>query len=350
MKVFTCTHCGQILHFENATCLRCGTRLGFLPDQLLLSPVAPRHDGHLVADLDDSGLWQTCRNAGLIDCNWLVPAGTGEEFCQACALNRTIPNLDVAGNLARWSEIESAKRRLVYALIRLGLPIRRPAGETEAGLAFDFVADTPDKPVLTGHEDGLVTVNIAEADSPERERRRVEMAEPYRTLLGHLRHEVGHYYWDVLVREGGRLDETRAVFGDESVDYAEALESHYASGPPPDWQQTHVSAYATAHAWEDFAETWAHYLHMISTLDTARSFGIIVDPSVSSEPESEAHFERDPYKAADFEALVEDWLPLTVALNSLNRSMGQPDLYPFVLPPLVITKLGFIHALVHGHV
>lgn len=348
MKVFACARCGQLLHFENAACLGCGAQLGFLPDRLRLSPVAPREDGLLVADLDAKGLWRACGNAGAIGCNWLVPAGTGQDFCRACALNRTIPDLDVAGNLARWTEIETAKRRLVYALIRLGLPIRRQTDGTDDGLAFDFVADTPDKPVLTGHADGLVTVNIAEADSPERERRRVAMDEPYRTLLGHLRHEVGHYYWDVLVREGGRLEPTRAVFGDETVDYAAALERHYETGPPAGWEQSYVSAYATAHAWEDFAETWAHYLHMIDTLDTARSFGVTVDPAASADPATGAEVERDPYATGDFEALAADWLPLTVALNSLNRSMGQPDLYPFVLTPAVLAKLGFIHALVHG--
>jgi hypothetical protein len=350
MNLFTCARCSQLLHFENATCLRCGTRLGFLPDRLRLSPIAPGEDGLLVADLDDKGLWQTCGNAGTVDCNWLVPAGTGRDFCDACALNRTIPDLDVAGNLARWTEIEAAKRRLVYALKRLRLPIARQTDETEDGLAFDFVADTEEEKVLTGHADGLVTVNIAEADSAERERRRVAMDEPYRTLLGHLRHEVGHYYWDVLVREGDKLEATRAMFGDERADYAEALEHHYETGPAPGWEQTHVSDYATAHAWEDFAETWAHYLHMVDTLDTARSFGITVDPAVSTDPANDAQVGRDPYAAEDFDTLVEAWLPLTVALNSLNRSMGQPDLYPFVLPPAVIAKLGFIHALVHGHV
>lgn len=350
MKVFTCGRCGQLVHFENATCLRCGTPLGFLPDRLRLSPVEPRDDGLVAADLDSDGLWRPCGNAGSVGCNWLVPAGTGQDFCRACALNRTIPDLDVEGNLARWSEIEAAKRRLIYALIRLGLPIRRLTDATDDGLAFDFVADTPDKPVLTGHADGLITVNIAEADSPERERRRVEMGEPYRTLLGHLRHEVGHYYWDVLVRGGDKLEQTRAVFGDERADYAEALQRHYETGPPDGWDQTFVSAYATAHPWEDFAETWAHYLHMIATLDTARSFGIVVDPMVSDDPDAEARMDRDPYTAASFEALIDDWPALTVALNSLNRSMGHPDLYPFVLPPAVIAKLGFIHALLRGTV
>jgi len=54
-------------------------------------------------------------------------------------------------------------------------------------------------PVLTSHCNGLITLNIAEADDAERERRRVKFHEPYRTLLGHLRHEVAHYYWDRLI-------------------------------------------------------------------------------------------------------------------------------------------------------
>ena len=187
--------------------------------------------------------------------------------------------------------------------------------------------------MLTGHDDGLITINIAEADDAERERRRLELGEPYRTLLGHLRHEVGHYYWDLLVRDGGSIDACRAVFGDESDDYQQALNRHYQNGAPAGWQETYVSAYATMHPWEDFAETWTHYLHMVDTLDTAASFGIVVDPGSRDDPTLETEIAFDPYRARNFDRLVEAWLPLTVAVNSLNRSMGQPDLYPFALTP-----------------
>jgi hypothetical protein len=348
MKLFTCENCGQLLYFENTVCMRCGSRLGFLPDRLALSALAPGSDGSVAALAAPGTRWRSCANAEGAGCNWLVPDG-GNAFCPACRLNRTIPDLSQPGNAERWLRLEAAKRRLVYALIRLGLPLESRHDDEARGLAFDFLADPAEgEPVLTGHADGLVTINIAEADSAERERRRVELGEPYRTLLGHLRHEVGHYYWDLLVRDGGRLESARAMFGDESVDYGEALERHYDQGPPSGWQEDYVSAYAAAHPWEDFAETWTHYLHMVDTLDTAASFGLVVDPVVTDDPALDTEVAFDPYGAIAVARLVDAWLPLTVAVNSLNRSMGQPDLYPFVLSPKVIEKLGFIHDLVRS--
>ena len=223
------------------------------------------------------------------------------------------------GNIERWRALEAAKRRLVYALKRLGLPLGGQAGGCGAGLAFDFLADAgPDQPVMTGHDDGLITINIAEANSAERERRRVELGEPYRTLLGHLRHEVGHYYWDVLVRDGGKIEASRAVFGDESVDYQEALDRHYQTGAPAGWEENFVSAYATMHPWEDFAETWTHYLHMVDTLDTAASFGLAVDPGVSDDPTLEAEIGFDPYRARELR-------PAGRGLAAADRGGEQPQ-------------------------
>jgi hypothetical protein len=347
MRIFTCQNCGQLLHFENTSCMRCGLQLGFLPATLTLS--ALEMQGDRVIALADGGAQRLCHNAGQALCNWLVPADDDATFCPACALNRTIPDLGAPGNLERWQALEAAKRRLIYAMMRLGLPLRTKAEDEERGLAFDFLADAnANQPVMTGHDDGLITINIAEADSAERERRRVELGEPYRTLLGHLRHEVGHYYWDVLVRDGGKMEAARVVFGDERLDYQEALERHYQQGAPANWQADYVSSYATMHAWEDFAETWTHYLHMVDTLDTAASFGLAVDPGVTDDPTLETEIAFDPYRARDFDRLVKAWLPLTIAVNSLNRSMGQPDLYPFALTPATIEKLRFIHALVRG--
>ncbi len=202
---------------------------------------------------------------------------------------------------------------------------------------------------MTGHDNGLITIALAEADDAEREKRRAAMGEPYRTLLGHFRHEVGHYYWDRLVRDGGRLDACRAVFGDDSQDYDQALQRHYAEGAPANWQENYVHQRLCDHApWEDFAETWAHYLHIVDTLEMAGAFGVRVDPSSTTDGELEASVDFDPYKAGDVQQLIDAWLPLTFALNSLNRGMGQADLYPFVLSPAVIEKLGFIHHLVHA--
>ena len=342
MRIFTCQNCGQLLHFENSVCMRCGMTLGFLPAPLTLSALELRGDRWIARA--DGAEWRQCANLAQAHCNWMVPVDGG-IFCPACALNRTIPNLADPGNLERWQLLEAAKRRLVYALRRFGLPLSSPGAESGKGLVFAFLADpSPDQPVLTGHDDGLITINVAEADSAERERRRVELGEPYRTLLGHLRHEVGHYYWDLLVRDGGKVEASRAVFGDESASYEQALQRHYQTGARPDWNLSFVSAYATMHPWEDFAETWTHYLHMVDTLDTAASFGLAVDPVVTEEGSAVVRF--DPYRTPEFVRLVEAWIPLTVALNSLNRSMGQPDLYPFALSPPAIDKLRFVHELV----
>jgi hypothetical protein len=350
MKLSKCETCGQLLHFENSVCLRCGSPLGFIPEAMDLRALIAWQDGTVAPKARPDEHWRRCTNSELAGCNWLASSGAPEGFCPACRLNRTIPDLSVPGNLEKWRAIECAKRRLVYALLRLGLPLTGHKDDAERGLAFDFLADSEEEKVLTGHDDGLITINIAEADSPERERRRVELGEPYRTMLGHMRHEVGHYYWDMLVRDGGLIPASRAMFGDESEDYGEALERYYKTGAPADWEAGHVSAYATMHPWEDFAETWTHYLHMIDTLDTAASFGFAVDPQISDDPAFAASIGFDPYADCDIRRVIEAWLPLTVAVNSLNRSMGQPDLYPFMLSPAAITKLGFIHELVHGRV
>jgi hypothetical protein len=348
MKLSKCETCGQLLHFENTVCLSCGSPLGFNPALMDLRALLAQDDGSFAPKARPDERWVRCTNHAAAGCNWLVVPGTPEGFCLACRLNRTIPDLSVPGNPEKWTAIECAKRRLVYALLRLRLPLTSHKDDAVSGLAFDFLADTEDEQVLTGHDDGLITINIAEADSPERERRRVQLGEPYRTMLGHMRHEVGHYYWDLLVRDGGHVAASRAMFGDESEDYSEALERHYQTGAPPDWQVNYVSSYATMHPWEDFAETWTHYLHMIDTLDTAASFGFAVAPVVSDNPDFSASFGFDPYAGGDIAPIVAAWLPLTVAVNSLNRSMGQPDLYPFTLSPSAIVKLGFIHDLVHG--
>jgi len=348
MKVFVCQSCGQMLHFENTVCVRCGSAVGFLPGPLTLSTLTLDETGSFAALAQPGTEWRACGNAATAGCNWLVPAEAETGFCVACGLNRMIPDLDLPENIRAWRAIETAKRRLVYALMRLGLPLTSRHDDEERGLAFDFLADTAHAgPVMTGHANGLITINIAEADSAERERRRVELGEPYRTLLGHMRHEVGHYYWDVLVRDGGHVEAARAVFGDERQDYGEALQRYYRDGPP-DWQSSYVSAYATMHPWEDFAETWTHYLHIVDTLDTAASFGLAVDPDVSDDPDVNAEIEGDPYRARKFDRLIRAWLPLTTAINSLNRSMGQPDLYPFVLSEPAVAKLAFVHDLVRS--
>src|SRR5919106_4546362 len=334
MKLFECQHCGQLLYFENTRCERCGHDLGYLPDSAVLSALT-REDGDrwrlLAAPL---GLVRFCANASYDACNWLVPAESSDAFCRACRHNRTIPDLGVAEHLLRWRRLEAAKHRLVYGLLRLGLPLPSKIEDSESGLAFDFLAgpagrfqETPQ--VITGHARGLITINIAEADDAERERARKDMAEPYRTLLGHFRHEIGHYYWARLVRDGRWLEPFRALFGDERQHYGSCLEAHHAAGPPADWPERFISGYAAAHPWEDWAETWAHYLHLVDTLETAQAFRLSVSPAAGDDPALAAAAYFDPYRYDDFDAMIRTWLPLTYAVNSLNRSMGQPDLYPF---------------------
>ena len=352
MKLFQCQACGHLLYFENTRCERCERRLGYQPE------------GASLLALDEvDGAWSPagrpalrvrfCANADQDACNWLVEE-EGQEYCLACRHNRTVPDLSAPGHLLLWRKLERAKHRLFYTLVRLGLPLVTRAADAEHGLAFDFLADPPGQPgttVMTGHDNGLITVSVEEADDAARERRRLAMGESYRTLLGHFRHEVGHWYWDVLVRDApARLAAFRALFGDERRDYAEALRAHYAQGVPTDWSDRFVTPYASAHPWEDWAETWAHYLHMVDTLETARAFGLSVRPGIAQGEETlTADLDFDPHAPGhDIDRLVGDWLPLTYAVNSLNRSMGQPDLYPFVLAAPAIAKLGFVHGVVHG--
>ena len=203
-------------------------------------------------------------------CNWLLPAHSPDALCTACNLNRTIPDLSVPDNGPLWFKVEAAKRQMIAQLMTLGLPIRRSEEPDDGGLAFDLLAPGADgAPLLTGHARGLITINILEADDAYRVKVREDMREPYRTLLGHFRHEIGHYYWDQLIAGGPWLEPFRQVFGDEQADYAQALQRNYEQGPPADWDLHFISTYASCHPWEDWAETWAHYLHMMDTLDTA---------------------------------------------------------------------------------
>jgi len=348
MKLFECQNCEHPLYFENTTCESCGLRLGYLPAFETVSALQP-----------DEKLWRAlaaskeryrfCANAEYEVCNWLIPETSADQYCAACRHNRTIPDLSVPGNHAHWRMIEIAKHRLFYTLLKLDLPLVAKADDPD-GLAFDFIAvpAAPAAPVITGHANGLITINLAEADDAERERQRNQMGEPYRTLLGHFRHEIAHFYWSRLIENSNRLEEFRALFGDEQQDYASALQKHYAEGPPADWPTHFVTAYASAHPWEDFAETWAHYFHMVDTLETARAFGLSVRPKVSKGADFATRIDFDPYHA-EMDRIIEAWLPLTFAANSINRSMGLPDLYPFVLSPTVIAKLNFVHDRIRAH-
>lgn len=339
MKIFHCNHCDQLVYFENTTCVNCGSLLAFLPDRREICSLEMgeggvwRHPGELNAQ------YRLCENYVQHNvCNWAVDVNDPDPFCRSCRLNETIPDLSVPGNINAWGRLELAKRRMVYSLDALRLPVVSKKYDPN-GLAFQFLADDPGAPVLTGHDEGLIVLNIAEADDSEREKRRHSLHEPYRTILGHFRHEVGHYYWDRLIKDTERLMPFRALFGDESFSYDEALKIHYSQGAPSNWQDSYISSYSTMHPWEDWAETWAHYLHMVDTLETAAACGLSLKPRRAGEPS----LSNESFGLGSFDQMIASWFPLTHVLNNLNRGLGLPDGYPFVISPPVVEKLRFIH-------
>lgn len=414
MKIFNCQQCGQTLLFENTYCEQCGSDLGFLSDQMVLSALIPlavsetptldidrvpspsettlsvsdfsteasskdgtdshtsntensdtaKSDTKKDNDTNAIGLlpvsqgysaladmtghiWYYCNNHQHNVCNWLVEAP--ETLCVACELNRHIPNLGKIEQLQAWQKLEFAKHRLVYSLLQLNVPILNKLEDPDDGLSFDFISEKDvvpeDAQVTTGHAWGQVTINASEANSAGREQMREDMNESYRTLIGHFRHEVGHYYWDQLVATDEiTLESCRALFGDERASYTDALQKHYES-PNKVWKDSYVSVYASSHPWEDWAETWAHYLHIIDTLETASQFGFSLQPLSPQQSNLSVMVNIDPYQHRNFDEILDQYLPLTFAVNSLNRSMGQPDLYPFIIVPTVRNKLKFIHEL-----
>ncbi|WP_069165713.1 zinc-binding metallopeptidase family protein [Nocardia altamirensis] len=353
MRDFACPNCGQQLAFENSVCLSCSSPLGFsLADLALVVIGVPRGADSVdpMAGVVDAKRFRLCDNLHVAQCNWLVEvpdsgaAGTGDApdaeqrkrlLCASCRLTRTRPNdLDPAG-LSAFADAEAAKRRLIAELTELGLPIVARDQDPDRGLAFDLLSSGADR-VITGHKNGVITLDLAEANDPHREQLRIEMDEPYRTLLGHFRHEIGHYYYMILVADAEAQRRFRELFGDPSADYQAAIDRHYSEGAPSGWESEFVSSYATMHPAEDWAETFAHYLHIRDTLDTAAAFGIA--PAGAS-------LDRPQVGRAGFDKIIDLWLPLAWSLNMVNRSMGHPDLYPFVLPDRVLEKMRLTHEL-----
>ena len=354
MKTYTCT-CGQLLFFENNACVNCSREVGFLPDLICLSSLDPANNGLFAPTASETKgrLYKKCANyaeGGV--CNWMIQADSNEAFCASCRLDTIIPDKSIPQNVALWALTEAAKRRLIYSYLRLKLPLASKTDEPDRGLGFRFLADTtaPDgkiNHVITEHDHGLITLNIIEADDGAREKIRLGMNEPYRTLLGHFRHETGHYYWDRLVLNSQFLEPYRALFGDERQSYEGAMKKYYANGAPANWQDNFISAYSTMHPWEDWAETWAHYLHIQDTLEVAADFGL-VGKRIKIEPKRTEEGNRPTVAAKPFDEVLEAWAELTVALNSINRSMGLRDLYPFILSQSVIDKLYFISEVIAG--
>lgn len=288
VKAFRCRICDQPLHFENSGCVSCGTRLGYARDERAIVPVDAKGryvDGH-------GAEWHVCSNLGLSGCTWLAPTDGGQ--CFACDLTRTRPNDEDAEGLANYPAAERAKRHLITELDTLGFPVVGKFEDPENGLAFDLLSSVEEN-VRIGHANGLITIDLAESQAAHREK-------------------------------------VREQFGDDSLDYQREIDRHYAEGPPTGWESSYISTYATMHPFEDFAETWAHYLHICDTIQTASEYGLATVSSVTRF----SHF-RD--------VVVGIWVPLSVALNMINRSMGHEDLYPFVIPDEVLEKLEFVASL-----
>lgn len=353
MKAFQCT-CGQPLFFHNEVCLGCGAAIGYDPTSLVLGTLAPRDDGtwSLAVDArDPEPRFRFCAHrSDAAGCNWLVSAERSEVACLSCRLTRMIPSLADERNALRLLIVETAKRRVLYGLQVCGLPIVPKDEDAVNGLAFDLLEDWPDQRVFTGHAGGVVTINIAEADADYREKNRESLREPYRTVIGHLRHELGHYYWNVLIDGGEWLPRFREQFGDERTDYVQALDAYYRDGAPLDWAERFISAYAASHPWEDWAETWAHYLHLRATLQTVESFRLESShtPLRITPFTLDALYDPDAPSAPAFLGWINTWVVLTTVLNETARSMGQPDVYPFVMNRATVAKLQFVQCVIEA--
>ncbi len=326
MQNFHCLGCGQAAYLRNDWCTRCQAPLGFSPERWAFVPLE-------IAEAEGE---RPCAHRASGLCNWLVAADAPHEHCISCRMTECLPTLgraEVDGPVYR---LEHAKRRLLLNLRELGLPAL--PGETRQPLRFAFLEDLPDQPpVMTGHAQGLITVNIKEGDPRQRLDEQLAMGEAQRTVLGHLRHESGHFYWDEWVGADPAWQERfRKLFGDERTDYAQALAEHHAHPHPWDPLQPEgaISRYAQAHPWEDWAETWAHYLLMVDALSE--------DEPAPSPSKLAGELVRD----TELDEMLDAWLQRARQGNALNRALGLPDAYPFVIDEGVRTKLGFIHELV----
>lgn len=317
MRLFTCPNCRHQLFFDNSACINCGWEVVFDTRTLAFAGI---------------GDVPACANRPRISCNWATY--DGGDFCLSCSRNKLIPPVDDPAQLRRWQDAEHSKRRLIYDLLRQAvapLPVVSPTH----GLWFEILVSAEFGgvgEVTMGHDNGLITIDASEADSDVRESRRRQLGEPYRTMLGHMRHESGHYYWDRLAELPDFSQDFRALFGDEQLDYQQALEAYYANGAPTDWQNNYISAYSTMHPWEDWAETFAHYLHMMDGLETARSASLL-SIRLPDETTSDAGFAQ----------AVDAWVDIAMFLNAMNRGLGYREFYPFILNPPVREKLAFIH-------
>lgn len=347
MRLFHCSHCGQRVFFENLRCEACHASLGFVPEEMDMVAFSVDADDVWRRRPGSDGVAQRpCSNYAVEGvCNWMVAADDDSALCVSCRTTHIIPALGKPENRNYWMNLEQAKRRLFYTLLSLKLPAPDRTVDPVNGLSFRFLEEAgPQQRVLTGHDNGVITLNIAEADDAFRESMRHSMHEPYRSVLGHFRHESGHYYWDRLIANTAWIDEYRALFGDERADYEAALMQHYAT-PQANWPLDCISAYASAHPWEDWAECWAHYLHIVDGLETAAGWGLRLDHATPTGPSLQAA-PVEPDAESIETSLIEQWLPVSQFSNAMNRSLGLHDSYPFVISAPVMAKLDFVHRVV----
>lgn len=346
MRVFSCEHCGARVYLTSDVCVHCQAQLGYVPEERRMAAFLSDASGTLQRAVARPHTWRRCAHFSAVTaCNWMVRSDDAQQQCRACRLTVSIPDQGVTENQTAWRELEAAKRSWLVTVLDLGLPVRSRAEDPEHGLAFHFLRQIDAaRPVFTGHDAGDITINAIESDPVQRERSKLALFEPYRTLLGHFRHESGHYYWDLLIKDSAHLGPFRALFGDERQDYQEALQRHYENGPAADWQSSFVSGYATMHPWEDWAETWAHYLHMVDLLSTASDWQLSVGAF-----RTERVYDLAPDEAGlsvEFLEILSRWMPLTLVVNSLNSSLGHPDAYPFALAYAALRKMQFVHDVV----
>lgn len=321
--------CGAELFFESDFCGACKSPVAYDPETMRFAIIQPTN-GAAASATETARL---CRNG--IDfgvCNWLVNEDAPHGLCLSCQFNRTIPNLSRDKNIQRWHILERSKRRLLFSLQSLGIPLANGWRDPQRGLLFDFLEDARSNPmaaspfVTTGYLDGVVTINVLEADPAWRFAEQQASNQEYRTVLGHFRHESGHHVYRLFPCDNDLISSFAELFGDVRKDYGLALQCFHTMGPRDGWEQHHITAYASAHPSEDWAETWGHYLHIHDTLGTAVSFGLI---------------ETD-LAQLDFAAKIHSWRRLSVGFNELNRSMGLDDAYPFIVNDTVAAKLEFV--------
>ncbi len=342
MRVFLCDHCKQLIFFENTLCTNCNCPVGFDPGDMRMRTFDWLEDKAGLTRVIDGKSYRYCDNQKHAACNWVVPEESESAYCKACQYNNNIPQINET-NLRLWRKLEVAKKRLVYSMFRWNLRVPAKLECPEVGLEFDFLEELEEQKVFTGHAEGTITINVAEADDAVRAKNRLLLNEPYRTLLGHFRHEVGHYFWDLFFHEAIELEAFRSVFGDETVDYQQSLKKHYESKQESDqWKEHYITDYAASHPWEDWAETWAHYIHIVDTLETAYATSSTYVNRLNAGMD---FLPFNPYTEPDFKQIINNWFPLTYSVNSINRSMGIADLYPFALTDGVIEKIHFIHDL-----